>query len=131
MLLFINVLLYLNLGRLLRTSKYLVFTQFLAYVISMTTIILFGGFTGNVVFGTYVLTLIVTEYLLCRRKWHLHHKYWLLALTLFVVGFAIWLLDASKTLCFNFGLLNGRAVFHYLNAISIYYLYVFYDLNYK
>lgn len=129
MILFINVLLYLNLSRLLKSSKYLLIIQALVYLISMGLIVSFGRFTGNIIFGAYVLTLIITEYRLYKSKLHRHHKYWLIALTLFVVGFAIWLLDASKTVCLNFGLLNGRAIFHYLNAISIYYLFIFYEIN--
>jgi hypothetical protein len=129
MLLFVNILLYLNLDKLFKSSKYLILMQVISYLASISAIIYFQGFAGNVVFGIYVLSVIVTEYLLCKQKLHQNYGYWVLAIVLFVVGFAIWLLDASKLFCFTFGLLNGRAVFHYLNAFSIYYLYKFYALN--
>lgn len=129
MLLFVNILIFLNIKSLRKTFNNLIWFQILAFTASMAVIIIIRGFTGNVVFGSYVLAVVISEYLLYRNKTHLNHKYWILAFGLFVLGFAIWLLDESKTLCFSFGLLNGRAVFHYLNAISIYYLYIFYDLN--
>lgn len=131
MLLFVNILLYLNIKTLRKTFGNLPVYQILAFIVSMAAIIVFRGFTGNIIFGTYVLAVIASEYLLFKNKSHRKYKYWMLAFGLFVLGFAIWLLDASKTVCFSFGLLNGRAVFHYLNAISIYYLYVFYDLNHS
>ena len=129
MFLFVNILLYLNLKSLKKALKNLIFFQMIIFVVSMALIIIYQGFTGNFVFGLYVLAVVLSEYLLFKNKSHQNHKYWLLAFGLFVIGFAIWLLDASNTLCFSFGLLNGRAIFHYLNAISIYYLYVFYKLN--
>lgn len=103
--------------------------QFLAYLCSMATIIYFGGFTGNIVFGTYIIGVMASEYFLYMRNKHKNYKWWLFAVGLFVLGFAIWLLDASHTYCVSFGLLNGRSVFHYLNAISIYFLYKFYETN--
>lgn len=129
MFLFVNILLYLNLKRLFKGLRYMALYQILIYIISMTAIVIFQGFMGNLVFGLYVLGIIVTEYLLYKQKLHFHHKYWVLSVILFILGFSIWLLDSTKTTCFSFGLLNGRAIFHYLNAISIYYLYVFYELN--
>jgi len=129
MLLLVNILLYLNLGKIFRFAKRLVSLQIVLYLLSMATIMYFRGFAGNIVFGIYVLAVIVTEYILKRRKQNQNYKYWILAFAFFVLGFAIWLLDSSKTVCFSFGLLNGRAVFHYLNAISIYYLYIFYEAN--
>ena len=129
MFLFVNILLYLNLKKLFKDLKYIVLYQIIIYILSMTAIVIFQGFTGNLAFGLYVLGIIVTEYLLYKRNLHSYHKYWALSVIIFILGFSIWLLDSTKTMCFSFGLLNGRAIFHYLNAISIYYLYVFYELN--
>ena len=43
-----------------------------------------------------------------------------------IVGVLFWLSDTTQLYCADIGLLNGRAIFHYTNAASIYLLFRFY-----
>jgi len=126
MLSLIGVLLYLNL-RLFATHQRRFILGLVATIIaSLVAIIFFRGFAGNVLFGLFVLSYIASELYLLGTKRHKHGKRWLLALIIFAIGFVFWLCDASHVYCLDFGLLNGRSVFHYTNAVTLYLLYVFY-----
>lgn len=128
MFIFINLLLFLNLTKFLKASKILIL-QLVIGLLSLMAIIYFKSYSGNIIFGLYVIALIITELILYSKNIHINLKNWLIAFGLFVLGFIFWFLDTKKVVCFNFGLLNGRAIFHYLNSISIYYLYKFYKLQ--
>jgi hypothetical protein len=129
MFLFINFLLFINIRRLNSNppiKKLLVIYIFLFAVFLFTTFILSGS-TGRVLFGLSASLLVITEfYLNSRNKDHIF-KNWLIALTFFIFGFGIWLLDANQIWCDTNNILNGRNIFHYLTAISIYYLYKHYQ----
>jgi len=125
MLLFINLLLFLNLKRLYPMLKSLGWIL-VCYALMMTIIITLGSYAGNAVFGLYVLAVIITGALLLRKGWFTNGRLWYSNLVLFAVGFAIWILDASKAVCFDFGLLNGRAIFHYICAFIMYRMFIFY-----
>jgi hypothetical protein len=129
MLLLINLPLYLNLSAIYR-NKILVSTfQVVAIILGLISIIVFQGYSGDIVFGIFVLIYIASEIYLLRIKKHQYCTRWLLLLTIFLAGCMFWFFDASKIYCANFGLLNGRAIFHFLNAIVIYYLYDYYRLQ--
>lgn len=130
MLIFINLLLYLNLSRLFN-SKRLIQTQSIVTAIGIILIILFQKFTGDLVFGIFVLLVVISEISLIKKKIHQHPTKWIVPFCIFVIGFMIWILDAKHIYCAELGLLNGRAIFHYLNAIVIYQLYQFYKLQDK
>lgn len=125
MLLFINLLLFLNLQRLYPAFKSL-WWLITAGLTSLATIVYFGAYAGNFVFGLFVVAVIVTEVILLKTKKHNNSKLWYIALAVFAAGFAVWLFDASKVICFDFGLLNGRAIFHYTSAIVMYQMFSFY-----
>jgi hypothetical protein len=126
MLIFVNVLLYLNLKNLVK-EKYLILIQSLLFILSLFLIVGFQGYSGNIIFGSYVTALVVSEIYLMKNKVHTNLSKWLMPLGIFIIGFLIWILDSQKILCSPIGLLNGRAIFHYLNAITIYHLYKFYE----
>lgn len=96
-------------------------------IISMALIISLGGYVGNVVFGLLLLIYLVMEYLNFRKGVHQKYVYLISALTTFIIGVLFWYADTSAIYCLQFGLFNGRAVFHYLGTISVYLLYRFYS----
>lgn len=98
-------------------------------VVALVMIISLGHYAGNVIFGMYLAAVVATEMMIRRRQPSASSKYWMLAMSVFLLGFAAWLLDSSHTICFDIGLLNGRAIFHYTSAVAIYLLYKHYVAN--
>lgn len=125
MLLLIGYLLYLNLSHVV-PRQLLKQLLLVGFVVALGLIILFKGYAGNIIFGTAVLGYVGSELYLIRTKKHSRPALWLLAFGLFVVGVAFWLSDTTQLYCADIGLLNGRAIFHYTNAASIYLLFRFY-----
>lgn len=126
MLVFVGLLLYLNvsaLGSRRHTAKLII----LSIILSVSLIILLQSYAGDVIFGIYVLAVVATEAMLIRQKKHHNSRLWLIAFSIFILGFGFWLMDSSRLYCMNMGLLNGRAIFHYCGATAIYLLYRFYD----
>lgn len=128
MLLFVSLLVYLNLKALYPKFR-AIFWLTIVGIAALLAIIYFGAYSGNVIFGLYIITVIITEAILLRTGKHKNGKLWLIALLVFASGFAIWLFDASKVYCFDFGLLNGRAIFHYTSAFVMYQMFRFYRLQ--
>lgn len=125
MLLFINLLIWLNLMRLFPGGKF-ISLQTSVGIVSMVAIIYSGGYTGNIIFGLYVSCLIVSQMTLFARGLHTGTRQWILSFVIFLLGFGVWILDASKIGCAEIGLLNGRAIFHYTSALVMYRLFIFY-----
>lgn len=126
MLVFVGLLLYLNISAL-GFRRHAAKLIALSTVLSVSLIILFQGYAGDVIFGLYVLAVVITETMLIHQKKHRNTRLWLVAFGIFVLGFGYWLMDSSRFYCTDFGLLNGRAIFHYCGATAIYLLYRFYD----
>lgn len=131
MLVFISTLLYLNLRLLVSNRRKLIGLLVAGFLASLCVIIIFRGFTGDVVFGLLVLAYVISELCLLNTKRHINRRRWAIALGVFVLGFIFWLSDASHLYCADFGLLNGRAIFHYTNAITIYLIFTFYRSQLK
>lgn len=125
MLLFINLLIFLNLKMLFPNRKILPWLIGLVSI-AIITIVYFGAYAGNIIFGLYVIGVVITEITLLRTNRHRGAQHWIFTLIIFAIGFAIWLLDATKTTCFDFGLINGRAIFHYASAFVMYRMFTFY-----
>jgi hypothetical protein len=126
MLILIGLLLYLNLSLIVKNRRRLLTGLIGSLVAILVAIIFFKGFAGNILFGSLVLTYVISEIYLLRTKKHSNGRAWALAFGIFVLGFIFWLFDASRLYCVDLGLLNGRSVFHYTNAVTIYLLYAFY-----
>lgn len=129
MLLLISLLLYLNLSAFYKNKTLIIAIQAIAILVGLISIIIFQGYSGDIVFGIFTLVYVASEIYLLRVGKHKDYKKWLIPSIIFLIGFAFWIFDASKIYCTSFGLLNGRAIFHYLNAIVIYYLYNFYSIQ--
>jgi len=124
MIVFISFLIYLNYPKAER--KYILSKLSLIGGLAVISIFCLKGVSGDVVFGLYVVFFIWQSIgrfgLTALRK-----SKWASALLVFVLGFAFWIMDFTKVYCSSFGLLNGRSVFHYTTAISIFLLYGFYS----
>ena len=131
MLIFISVLLYLNLRLLMSSQRKLIGLLVAGFLTSLCIIIIFRGFMGDIVFGLLVLGYVISELYLLHTKRHINRQRWAIALGIFALGFIFWLSDASHLYCADFGLLNGRAIFHYTNAITIYLIFTFYRSQLK
>lgn len=131
MLVFVSTLLYLNLRPFVSSRRKLIGILAASLTVALCMILALKGYAGDLVFGLLVLGYIVTELHLLRTKKHIDGRIWALALGVFALGFIFWLCDASHIYCVNFGLVNGRAVFHYTNAASIYLLFAFYRRQLK
>lgn len=129
MLLLIGYLLYLNLASIAPRRQLIASLLGVGFVVSLCLIIWFKGYAGNVVFAVATLSYVVSEIYLIRTKRHTHARLWVLAFIVFSVGVVFWLSDAAGVYCADIGLLNGRAVFHYTNAVAMYLLYRFYRLQ--
>lgn len=127
MLVFVSLLLYLNLQTLSLSNRWLTFGLTAAFIASVGLIVSQQGYSGDIIFGLYVLAVIITELALIKRRLHINFRQWVLALALFILGFAAWIPDNKQLICFDIGLFNGRAVFHYLCASTIYLLYRYYE----
>lgn len=124
MLLFVNLLIYLSAQRYFKISgKKLIGIQSLLFVIGMVIIVSFKWFTGGLVFGSFVFIAVILEWLLWRQGKSINIKLWLWGLGLFILGFIVWLPDASGWLCDPHNIINGRSIFHFLTAGTIYLLY--------
>ncbi len=132
MLLFVNLLIYLSSRRYSKISKNkLILAQSLFVLIGLIAIIYFKSFAGGFVFGGFVIAEIVLELLLLRQGKSINIKLWLWGLGLFILGFLVWLPDASGWLCDPRNIINGRSIFHFLTAGTIYLLYQYFELQTK
>lgn len=130
MLLFINVPLYFSAKRYFKiTTRKLVLIQTLLISLGMFLIVYFKSFSGAFIFGSFIVMVTVLELLLWQSGQTKGIKQWLVGLALFVLGFIVWLPDASGLLCDPSNIINGRSIFHILTSITIYLLYQYYELQ--
>jgi hypothetical protein len=130
MLILIDFLLYQDLSKLYKKSEKKILTYlFLFTLIGLSIIILFKGVAGNIVFGSFVLADVYVQDLLYRKRLNHDYKYWIWAFLIFAFGFILWIPDLTKTLCAPMALFNGRALFHYSVAVTLYFLAIFYSKN--
>ncbi|MHB8871505.1 MAG: ceramidase domain-containing protein [Candidatus Doudnabacteria bacterium] len=124
MLIFVNLVIYLSTKRLfsIKTKKLLIF-QIIAVILGMFTILYFKSFSGDFVFGFFVLTAIILELSLWKAKKTREVKMWFAGLAVFVLAFIIWLFDANGLWCDPTNMVNGRSIFHILTSITIFLLY--------
>jgi len=132
MFLFVNLLIYLSLKRYTTIStRRLLLVQSLFVLLGWISVIYFKSYAGEFVFGTFILFLLLLEYLLWKSGRATNISLWLKGLGLFILGFIIWLPDAMGIICDPNNYINGRSIFHIITSITIYLLYKYYkDQNY-
>lgn len=128
MLIFVLTLIFIAQSDILE----LTLKRYLTYVIPLLMILILGTYyigtqSGNIIFGALILIYIGLEIYCFKKKNHADYKNLIIGAALVALGFGIWLLDTTRTVCFEFGLLNGRSIFHFLTAITIHQIYLFYS----
>lgn len=128
MLVFVLLLLFLAINAIKKIpfKRYVLFAVPLLLLLIITTYSL-GGQSGNIIFGTLIFVFLCLELYCYQIKIHTNYKHFIIAFVLVAIGFALWIPDNKGIFCFEFGLLNGRVIFHYLTAVAIYQLYLFYS----
>lgn len=109
------------------TLKKYVFYLLPLWLVLVVTTYFMGAQSGNIIFGALIVFYLGLEFYCYKEKIHANYKNLLIGLALTLIGFSVWLLDTTKTVCFDSGLLNGRSIFHFLTSITIYQLYLFYS----
>ncbi len=128
MFLFVNLIINLSARRyFLYSVKKLLLIQVILMGLGMVIVISFKSFTGGYVFGVFILMEVILEIFLWRKGKAHDFKLWLWGLGFFVLGFAAWLPDAVFKICDPTDILNGRSVFHFLTAITVYLLYKYFE----
>lgn len=121
MYIFITLVMYLNTQRLgLNLHKA---WRWATLALGMIIFYFFKGEIGNVIFGLFILFVIISEWMI---KEKISRKDWITGIVLFALGFGIWMFDATKLLCDPNNIFNGRGIFHLLEAAAVYYFYKHY-----
>jgi hypothetical protein len=130
MLVFVNILISLNIKRIFGFSnKFLTFLGVVFISFGISVIIYFKSFSGEFVFGIFVITVVLTELFLWKSGKSKNIKTFLFGFLVFTLGFVVWLPDAMGLLCDPNNIVNGRSLFHVLTSITVYVLYKYYELQ--
>jgi hypothetical protein len=83
--------------------------------------------TRRYLFAILIISAIFLEILAARRsRLRFRGAYFRWALASFAAGFAIWILDITKTVCIPDSLLQGHALWHLAGAASAVFIYLYY-----
>ena len=129
---FIMLLLALNIeryrGGLKNTHKSWFHPLLITFLVIclMFVLYLWKGVLGNYLFALLALLAISSEYFAYSKNKTTNYKNWKIAIALFLVGSAIWMLDGLHIWCSPVAILNGRAIFHYFTSIVMLFLFYFY-----
>ncbi len=123
---FVNFLLVYNLSLRYKLDwrKY----QIILSIIAIGIIFILGDSSGQVLFALATIAALISYYFLPSRK-NLSYRPMQIAVALLIIGFAFWITDRFTLVCFEFGLLNGRSLFHFLTTGTIYFVHQFYEDN--
>jgi hypothetical protein len=118
----------LNLKRLGNKKGISIVERLLIILISGCLIITFKGMTGNVIFVVLILLVAITELKIAgsKKSGKFSYVYWFIPSALMLAGLFIWIVDYTKLWCDPKNIFNGRAIYHYLASVSIYFYYLFY-----
>lgn len=122
MYIFITLLILLNLKRLKMVKS--LWWRWPLVAIALFIFYFFKGEAGNIIFGLFVIFVLASEWFV-KEKYS--RKYWIIGVSLFLLGFVVWIFDATKIFCLPSGIVNGRGVFHVLESIAVYFMYKHYS----
>ncbi len=97
-------------------------------ILSLAATMFFGGYAGNIIFGLMIGYYLLREAISYRKTPNSDYRRLLIGLVLMFVGVIFWYSDTAGIYCLRFGLLNGRAIFHYFGALAFYQIYLFYEM---
>ena len=122
------LLLSFNAWRLkLLTDRQLPFCYVGILAVSIASMIIVKGKSGEWIFAAEVAVVAASEAVLARRRTGTRYEQFIWALGTFLLAFGIWILDVKEIVCdAKNHFLQGHAVWHVLNAFCFYFLYRFY-----
>jgi len=103
----------------------------LTYLVSLLTsiglMLFFQGKSGEWIFAVEVTLSVFLEYLIFRQKQSVKFKSLFQAIGIFLLAFVIWTGDIKGWWCDpDNHYIQGHAIWHILNAVAIWFLYLFY-----
>lgn len=108
-------------------SKQFPLTYSSMLLISMGLMLFFQGKSGEWIFAIEVALSVFLEYLIYKQKKSSNFKNLTKAIGVFLLAFLIWTGDIRGWWCDpDNHILQGHAIWHILNAIAIWFLYLFY-----
>lgn len=81
-------------------------------------------------FGFYVILIIIVFFQIKKIK-IIKPKYFYISLILFIISYTIWILDFYLIFCNKDSLIQGHGIWHTINSIVMYTLYLFFKENFK
>lgn len=123
-----SLMVSLNLWRLWQHRLKLIVTlYFLLNIISLFLLVKFES-VGIALFATQIYAAMSLEALLYLREDGSNYSSLWKMIVAFTASFSFWILDITKIVCIpDNHLLTGHGVWHLLNAIALYYMYLFYS----
>ena len=73
-----------------------------------------------------VIALLFERYYRSKMNPHIEVKWLRYGIVLLAVAYIIWILDNTRTLCFEHSLMQGHALWHILGAVSVLFLHKYY-----
>jgi len=121
-----SFMLAFNLKRMNYTRRFFLSFIFILLV-QFVLLLIIKQKSGAIIFGIFIIVSMLLELNLAFKTKNTAYKYYLVALLIFVVAFAIWILDFKQIVCNPTNhLINGHALWHIINSFSILFLYKFY-----
>jgi len=83
--------------------------------------------TRRYVFAIVLIVALLFEYYLrLKAKPQIEARWLSLGIGLLAGAYMIWILDNTRTVCFEYSLIQGHAVWHILGAVSVLFLHRYY-----
>lgn len=122
------ILLVFNLRRLNTISLNNQFNVFLIISITSMIILLIFNKTGKALFAVELISALLIELHISRKQNNgIVYKDLLIALSIFIMAFVIWILDVTKIVCDpNNHFIQGHAIWHIMTSLCFPLLYRFY-----
>lgn len=129
MFMFILIPLNFNLMRMKIISvKSFIYSYVLMLIASMLMMFFIQGKSGEWIFAVQVAIVLFSEFYLVAQKRTYSYSYYLKALGAFVLAFIVWTGDIKGWWCSPHNhVIQGHAVWHILNAISMWFIYRFFS----
>lgn len=132
MFLIISAIFFYRIKNFIKIGPWLIFSYYILANIFLGIIQYFYPETRRYLFALAVIIVLITEYLIYKRRQVFYNKKFLFfAIGLLALGFAIWIADITKVLCLPNSLLQGHALWHILTALSAMFVFLFYRSELK
>jgi len=112
----------------LKLIKSFYFSFLIVFLIQFISFLILKQKSGAVIFGIFILFSIALEIILSFKGRSTNYKYYLLAIIILIVALVLWILDIFQVFCDPSNhIINGHAIWHLINSISLVFIYKFYN----